>query len=148
MKIHCMPSSLNINAVRINTLTFYPNHRTAVETFLYCAKKVNNTLRSTILTPIHRQVSIHLTQHISFQVSFYALLWRWDIWQWEETSHASAALGNVCLETVWPLQGSKQFTSSGRKSYQPLHAFVPFSLFSRLKLSTQIMKEYWFIIKL
>ena len=56
MKKHCMTSFININAARMNTFPFYPNHRTAVEISLYRAKKktplwvqFNNS------TPIHRQ---------------------------------------------------------------------------------------------
>ena len=37
-----MPSCLNINAVRVNTFTFYPTQKRAVRIFLNCAKIKKN----------------------------------------------------------------------------------------------------------
>jgi len=100
--------------------------------------KKNKTLtsKSCVQQFSHQFIDKIKYSNISLQVSFNFLLQRWDIWQGEETSHASAALGNVCLEThtVWPLKGSKQFTSSGHKRHQPLQVCVSISLFRRPKL--------------
>lgn len=56
MKKHCMTSFINVNAARMNTFPFYPNHRTAVEISLYCAKKKTTLcVQFNNSTPIHRQ---------------------------------------------------------------------------------------------
>lgn len=51
MKKHCMTSFININAARMNTFPFYPNHflpkpQDSCRDFPLLRKKENNTLRS------------------------------------------------------------------------------------------------------